>query len=255
MRDAVAQGWLLGPRLLISLRQLATTGGIGDHWTPSLGRVDFFDDPAMPDPVFDGADQARAAARRMLQAGADWLKLAATGSIMGPNAVHQEVTDEEIVALVDEANRRGGRQVMAHAHGARAAEAAARGGVRSIEHGIHLDEAAVAAMVDHRTWLVPTLSATMGETTPDAELVEAHQASLRMAIEAGVSIAMGTDCPVSPHAETLKEIGYLAATGLGAAGAVRAATYDAGRLLDLDIGEISPGSASRGLLRSDSGSW
>ncbi len=241
LREAVAQGWVTGPRLLVSLRQLSTTGGIGDHWAPSLGRVELFDDPSMPNPVFDGADQARAAARRMLQAGADWLKLAATGSIMGPNALHEEVTHEEIEALVDEAHRRGGRHVMAHAHGARAAEAAAHAGVRSVEHGIHLDEAAVAAMAEHGTWLVPTLSATMGEATPDAELVEAHHASLRMAVDAGISIAMGTDCPVSPHAESLKEIGYLAAAGLGAAGAVRAATYDAGRLLELEVGEISPG--------------
>ncbi len=241
LREAVARGWVAGPRLLVSLRQLSTTGGIGDHWSPSLGGVELFDDPSMPNSVFDGPDQARAAARRMLQAGADWLKLASTGSIMGPNALHQEVTDEETVALVEEADRRGGRHVMAHAHGARAAEAAARAGVRSIEHGIHLDEAAVAVMAERGTWLVPTLSVTMGEATPDAELVQAHQASVRMALDAGVPIAMGTDCPMSPYAETLKEIGYLAVAGLGAAGAVRAATYDAGRLLDLDVGEIRLG--------------
>jgi imidazolonepropionase-like amidohydrolase len=208
----------------------------------------------MPDPVFDGEDQARAAARRMIRAGADWLKVCATGSALGPAARYDEITVGELAALVDEAARRGQRRVMAHAHGARGAETAARAGARSIEHGLYLDEAAVEVMREHGTWLVPTLSASHGGGALDPDVAEVHRASVRLALDADVPIAMGTDCPMRPHQETLKEIGYLADAGLGAAGAVRAATYDAARLLEIDAGEIAPGKpADLVLLRATPG--
>ncbi len=258
-RLAVRRGWVEGPDILVSLRQVSTTGGIGDHWSPRLGPVDFFGDPALPDPVFDGADGARAVVRRMVRAGADWIKVAATGSMAaGGGVTDRRITPAEMAALVDEAERQGGRGVMVHAHGARAAEEAARAGARSVEHGVFLDEAAVAAMAEAGTWLVPTLSVTQPrppgqEADPGAEFeagddveahAAAHRASVRLAAEAGVRIAMGTDSPVRPHGEALSEIAHLAGPGgLGAAGAFRAATLEAARLLGLadDRGEIAAG--------------
>ncbi|MFR9725830.1 amidohydrolase family protein [Streptomyces sp. MS19] len=241
-RMAVRRGWVEGPDLLVSLRQICTTGGIGDHWNHRVGPVDFFGDPSMPDPVFDGADGARAVVRRMVRAGADWLKVTATGSMAaGRGVTDRQITPEEMAALVDEAERQGGRGVMVHAHGARAAEEAARAGARSIEHGVFLDEAAVAAMAAAGTWYVPTLSVT--QSAP-GENAAAHRASVRLAAEAGVRIAMGTDNPVTPHDRVLDEIAHLAGPGgLGTAGAFRAATLDAARLLGLadDRGEIAPG--------------
>ncbi|MEU8222813.1 amidohydrolase family protein [Kribbella sp. NPDC048915] len=133
---------------------------------------------------------------------------------------------------------------MVHAHGARAVEMAARAGAGSIEHGTHLDEAAVQAMADSGTWYVPTLSVTQTDpnSVPDGA-ADAHRESMRLAIAAGVTIAMGTDNPVRPHTEALWELRHLSATGLGDAGAFRAATLDAARLLGLadDRGEIAPG--------------
>jgi imidazolonepropionase-like amidohydrolase len=244
LRRAVELGWIDGPQLLISLRQVCTTGGIGDHWSPSIGPVDWFGDPGMPDPVFDGADGARAVVRRMTRAGADWIKATATGSILqGARAEHTQITPEEMAALVAEAQRQGRAGVMVHAHGARAAEEAARCGARSIEHGIFLDAAAVAAMSAAGTWLVPTLSCTQAdpEGLPDTA-AEVHRASVRLALDAGVSIAMGTDNPVRPHTEVLNELRYMSQAGLGDAGALRAATFEAARLLGLadDRGEIAP---------------
>ncbi|MFC6156419.1 amidohydrolase family protein [Kribbella jiaozuonensis] len=245
VRMAVEKGWIDGPELLISLRQVGTTGGIGDLWAPRTGAVDFFEDPSLPDPIFDGADGARAVVRRMVRAGADWIKVTATGSMAIGKGVHDiELTADEMSALVDEARRRGGRKVMVHAHGARAVELAARAGAASIEHGTYLDEDAVAAMAEAGTWYVPTLSVTQSDPEHAPEgAAEAHRKSMRLAIDAGVRIAMGTDNPVRPHTEALWELRHLAAAGLGDAGALRAATIDAARLLDLadDRGEIAVG--------------
>ena len=245
VRMAVEKGWIDGPQVLISLRQVGTTGGIGDLWAPRSGPVDFFEDPSMPDPIFDGADGARAVVRRMVRAGADWIKVTATGSMAIGTGLHDlELTVDEMTALVDEARRRGDRRVMVHAHGARAAELAARAGAGSIEHGTYLDERAVAAMAEAGTWFVPTLSVTQSDPTsvPDGA-AEAHRESVRLALEAGARIAMGTDNPVRPHTEVLRELEHLAAAGLGSAGALRAATIDAARLLGLadDRGEVVPG--------------
>jgi imidazolonepropionase-like amidohydrolase len=244
LKRAVELGWIDGPQLLISLRQVSTTGGIGDHWSPAIGPVDFFGDPGMPDPVFDGADGARAVVRRMTRAGADWIKVAATGSMtQGARAHHSQITPEEMAALVAEAQRQGRAGVMVHAHSARAAEEAARCGARSIEHGVFLDEAAVSAMSAAGTWLVPTLSCTQADPARLSETVAvAHRAAVKLALDAGVPIAMGTDNPVRPHAEVLNELRYLSDAGLGDAAALRAATFEAARLLGLadDRGEIAP---------------
>jgi imidazolonepropionase-like amidohydrolase len=245
VRMAVEKGWIDGPQVLLSLRQVGTTGGIGDLWAPRTGPVDFFEDPSLPDPIFNGADEARAVVRRMVRAGSDWIKVTVTGSLaIGKGLTDLELTEDEMTALVDEAQRRGGRRVMVHAHGARAAELAARAGAGSIEHGTYLDEAAVEAMAEHGTWYVPTLSVTQSEPTATPEgAAEAHLESMRLAIAAGVRIAMGTDNPVRPHTEVLWELRHLAAAGLGDAGALRAATIDAATLLGLadDRGEIAVG--------------
>jgi imidazolonepropionase-like amidohydrolase len=244
LRMALEQGWIQGPQMLLSLRQLCTTGGIGDRWSPELGSI-ADQDPVLPDPVFDGPDAARAAVRRMVRAGADWIKVTATGSLVqGDRAFDVQLTEAEMFALVDEAVRQGDRGVMVHAHNADAAELAARAGARSIEHAIWLDERAVAAMAESSTWLVPTLSVTQADPEAGpAGAAEAHRRSVALAIAAGVPIAMGTDSPVRPHSEALREIEYLSDAGLGPIGAFRAATLEAAKLLRLadDRGEIAPG--------------
>jgi imidazolonepropionase-like amidohydrolase len=245
LRLAVERGWIEGPQVLISLRQVCTTGGIGDHWSAQLGTEDHFGDPSLPDPVFSGADGARDVVRRMVRAGADWIKVTATGSVMAGRGFRDvQLTAEEMRALVEEATRQGNRSIMVHAHGARAAELAARAGARSIEHGIWLDEPAVDAMRAAGAWYVPTLSATQAdpEHLPE-DAAPAHRRSVGLALAAGVPIAMGTDNPVRPYAEALREIHYLAEAGLGAESAFRAATIEAARLLGLagDRGELAVG--------------
>jgi imidazolonepropionase-like amidohydrolase len=137
---------------------------------------------------------------------------------------------------------------MAHAHGARSAEVAARAGVRSIEHGWFLDEDAVEALVEHGTWLVPTLLAVhVTEPAPEDPpwLTRARESAARsfsLAMEAGVPIAMGTDCPMAPHGRRLEELSVMHRLGLEPAAVWRAATSEAARLLDRDdLGQLAVG--------------
>ncbi|PRX47571.1 imidazolonepropionase-like amidohydrolase [Prauserella shujinwangii] len=238
---ALREGWISGPDLLTSLRQLSPTGGLGDTWSPDAGCTDSLGDPALPDPVFDGPDAARAAVRRMVRAGADWIKLGASGSL---HAVHAgrdvSPTEAELAAVVEEAGRCG-RDVMAHAHTARSVADAANAGVRSIEHGVYLDEAAVAAMREQGCWYVPTLSPVshLGGEEPAA----AHRRSLALAVDAGIPVAAGSDLAHRPHVDLLTELRLLSEAGLGDVGAIRSATTEAARLLrlDHDRGRVEPG--------------
>jgi imidazolonepropionase-like amidohydrolase len=248
LRAAIDEGVVPGPRLLISLAQLCGTGGIGDHFSPVTGHdTSYLGSPWLPRGVFDGPAEARAAVRRMVRSGADVIKVAMSGSVTRPDFEHQQVAEDEIAEIVAEAARHD-VPVMAHAHGARAAESAARAGVRSIEHGFFLDEEAVAAMLENETWLVPTLLAAHDDP-PDGEvpawLTRAREASARsfaMAVDAGVPIAMGTDCPVAPHERRLDELALMHRLGLDAAGVWRACTSDAARLLGRsDLGLLEAG--------------
>jgi imidazolonepropionase-like amidohydrolase len=234
-KHALREGWITGPDLLVSLRQLGPTGGLGDTWEPRVGAIDHFGNPSLPDPLFDGPDAARAAVRRMVRADADWIKVGASGSMRAVRAgVDVRPTDDELAAVVDEAGRCG-RDVLAHAHTSAAVVSAARAGARSIEHGTFLDDSAVTALAN--AWYVPTLS-----PMSDTEFADTHRRSLRLAVEAGVRIAAGSDLAPRPHVDLTTELRLLAAV-LGDAAALKAATSEAARLLRLDDdrGRVEPG--------------
>ena len=145
---------------------------------------------------------------------------------------------------------------MSHAQGAPGIKNAVRAGVRSIEHGIYLDDEAIDLMCEHGTFLVPTLQAPQavikaadtGAALPASvvdkarRVVEAHQESIARAHEAGVPIALGTDAGVGPHGENLEEISLLAEVGLSTTEALAAGTSVAARLLDDDrVGRLGAG--------------
>ena len=152
-----------------------------------------------------------------------------------------------------------GRPVMAHAQGAEGIKNAVRAGVRSIEHGIYLDDEAIELMLGHGTWLVPTLiapvnvvrAADAGVDLPAAvvakarEVVEVHRDSVRRAYAAGVRIAMGTDSGVGPHGTNLEELALMAACGMTPGDVLEATTSSAARLMGLDgeLGRVEPGCA------------
>lgn len=252
IRRAIDEGLIPGPRLLVSLMQLSPTGGPNDMRSPS-GLDVWPDRPDIPRPVADGIDGVRAKVREYVGAGADVIKVFATGHFTMPRggAHRQLYRDDELRAIVEEAAVHGVR-VMAHAHGATGAAAAARSGVASIEHGAYADDAAIEAMAQHGTVLVPTLlamTATLDGAPDDATrerlegVVTGHRQAVRRAHERGVPIAMGTDCPIAAHGRNLEELRLLRECGLSPAEAIRAATTTAARLLGLEgmIGSLAPG--------------
>jgi imidazolonepropionase-like amidohydrolase len=134
---------------------------------------------------------------------------------------------------------------------------AERAGIRSIEHGVFLDDEAIELMLERGTYLVPTLvaptgvlaAADAGVAIPEAsirkarELIETHRESFRRAVAAGVKIAMGTDCPIAPHGQNLRELQLMVDGGLTAAQALVASTSNAAELLGLarELGTLEPG--------------
>ncbi|WP_409181992.1 amidohydrolase family protein [Amycolatopsis sp. VS8301801F10] len=259
IKQAVADGLIPGPRLEIAIGLISPTGGHGDGWMPSGHCVPLsLPHPGRPSALADGPDEMRRVARTLLRAGADVLKVCTTGGVLSPrdDPRHSQFTPEELDVLVAEAAMQG-RAVMAHAQGAEGVKNAVRAGIRSIEHGIYLDDEAIELMLARGTWLVPTLvapvnvirAAAAGAALPDAvvqkakEVAEVHLDSVRRAVEAGVRIAMGTDSGVGPHGTNLEELELMRSAGMSPADVLVAATSSAARLLgkDAELGRLAPG--------------
>jgi imidazolonepropionase-like amidohydrolase len=259
VKQAVEEGIVRGPRLQISLTMLSQTGGHGDGWLPSGGAVAFFPDyPGMPSDIVDGVDEARRKIRELVRDGADVIKIATSGGVLSPRDSPNQpgFSLEEIEVMVAEASA-AGLWVMSHAQATVGIKNAVRAGVRSIEHGIYLDDEAIGLMLEHNAYLVPTLvaptgvlrAAEGGASIPEnvlrksAEVIEAHQDSFRRASEAGVRIAMGTDSGVTPHGENLRELELMAACGMAPADVLVSTTRRAAELMGLEdeLGTIEPG--------------
>jgi imidazolonepropionase-like amidohydrolase len=259
VKRAVADGLVPGPRLQISVTLLSQTGGHGDGWFASGQQVHFWPvHPGAPDGLADGPEELRRKVRELVRAGADVIKVATTGGVLSPSddPRHAHFREDELVALVAEAAA-AGRWVMAHALGADGIKAAVRAGIRSIEHGVYLDDEAIELMLERGTWLVPTLvaprgvlaAAAAGVPLPDAavrkaaEVGEAHADSFRRAVAAGVKVAMGTDSGVIPHGRNLAELELMAKGGMAPEAVLQATTASAAALMGLEaeLGTLEPG--------------
>lgn len=258
-REAIERGIVVGPRMQISVDMLGMTGGHSDGYMPY--GFDPYEPairlPGYPSPICNGVDDCIRVTREMIRAGADVIKIAASGGFLSQNddPQHPNFLQEEMDAIVRTAADLG-RPVMAHAHGAEAIKRAVRAGVRSIEHGTFLDEEAARMMADAGTWLVATLTA--GDTTvqmandegiPQAirdkftDLGTPERDAFRLAVESGVKVAMGTDTPVAPHGTNLRELELMADHGLTAEQSLMAGTTSAAQLMGLesDLGSIEVG--------------
>ncbi|WP_116043643.1 metal-dependent hydrolase family protein [Amycolatopsis palatopharyngis] len=257
---SVEQGMIQGPRMRIAVSIMSQTGGHGDQWMPSgVHSPAFSSHPGRPSGVADGVEEARRVARQILRAGADQIKICSTGGVLSPadDPRHAQFTEEEIRVIVGEAAVQG-RYVMAHAQAAAGVKNALRAGVRSIEHGIYLDDEAIELFLERDAYLVPTLAAPLavikkaeaggsGLPAPIIEkarlVVESHRESIAKAVAAGVRIGMGTDSGVGVHGENLEELCLLVDVGMDLTAVLRACTSVAGELIapENSIGRLAPG--------------
>lgn len=259
LKTAQATGLVAGPRLRISVNLIGQTGGHGDHMLPSGLQMPLFGPhPGVPHGVADGPDEMRKVTRMMFRAGADQIKICTTGGVLSPtdDPRHSQMTLEEIRAVVEEAEAQES-YVLAHAQGVSGIRNAIRGGVRSIEHGIYLDDETIQLMLDHDVALVPTLVAPLsvlktsesGRTMNERVLakaiavVEIHKAAITQAVAAGVRVVFGTDTGVGTHGENLAEFALLAECGMSLEGVLTAATSGSAQLVapDLRIGRVAEG--------------
>jgi imidazolonepropionase-like amidohydrolase len=259
VKQALEEGIVRGPRVQISITMLSQTGGHGDGWLPSGAYSELFVEyPGAPGSIVDGPDECRRKVRELVRAGAEVIKIATSGGVLSPRDKPQQpgFDVEEIEAIVAEA-RAAGLWVMSHAQSTVGIKNAVRAGVRSIEHGIYLDDEAIQLMLDQGAYLVPTLvapvgvirAAEAGAGLPEVavikarEVIEAHRDSFRRAVEAGVKVAMGTDAGVVPHGTNLDELQLMADGGMSPEDVLVATTRTAAELMGLgrELGTIEAG--------------
>jgi imidazolonepropionase-like amidohydrolase len=259
VQRAVEDGLIDGPRMQISISALSQTGGHGDGWLPS-GVTTFLmsPHPGRPPGLVDGPEEMRKRVREIVRAGANVIKVHTSGGVLSPrdNPKHAQFRPDELAALMAEATAVG-LPVMAHAQATDGIKNAVRAGVRSIEHGIYLDDEAIDLMLRAGAWLVPTLvaphavlnAASAGSQLPDGvvakarDVTAAHADAFARAVAAGVKIAMGTDTGVGPHGTNLDELPLMAAGGMTPAEVLAATTKSAAELMGIgdETGTIMPG--------------
>ena len=249
IKQAIEKGYIPGPRLFVATRAISTTGGYAlEDYAPEV-------DVPKGAQIVDGPVEARKAAREQLDHGADWLKVYMTHrswvDAQGRLVSQPTLTVEELRAIVDEAHG-WGRKVACHAYNGVGLHRALDGGCDSIEHGLDLDDAAVAQMVKQGTWYCPTMSPYYSHWAPadtpagkrDRARVALHGPSLQKAMKAGVKIAFGTDVGGFSWTEPMaQEFKRMAEFGMSPADALRSATVSAAEMLGMagEIGVIAPG--------------
>ena len=249
IKQAIEAGYIPGPRLLVATRAISTTGGYPlEGYAPEL---------EMPKgaQIVDGPVEARKAAREQLDHGADWIKVYMTHrSWVGKNGelVSQPtLTVEELRAVVDETHG-WGKKVACHAYSGIGLHRALDGECDSIEHGLDLDDAAIAQMLKQGTWYVPTLSvyytdwaaADTADGQRDRLRASVHEASFKRAMKAGVKIVFGTDMGGIPWTEPIaQEFSRMVEFGMQPMDAIQSATFRAAVMLDMEgkIGVVAPG--------------
>jgi imidazolonepropionase-like amidohydrolase len=252
LRNAITLGLLVGPRMLVAVHALGATGGHADGNPFPTNRVI---PPGVPEGICNGADACRAAVRYQAKAGADVIKVAASGGVLSlADAVDApQLTLDEMSAIVNESHRLG-KKVAAHCHGDAAGKMAIAAGVDSIEHGSFLRPDTLAQMQAKGVYLVPTLLAgewTGGKAerfppaiaTKARAALQARSQMFRDALQAGVRIAFGTDSAVSPHGLNAREFALMVSLGMSPAAALRSATSVDAALLGLSakLGTLEAG--------------
>ncbi len=249
IRMAINEGRIPGPRMFVVTRAISTTGGYNlEGYAPEI-------EVPKGVQIVDGPVEARKAAREQIDHGADWIKVYMTHRSwldkQGNLVSQPTLTPEEIRAITDEAHG-WKKKVACHAYGGEGLHRALEGGCDSIEHGLDLDDAAVAQMARQGVWLVPTFSVYYDHHSPpdtpagqrDRKRVAVHGPSFQRAMKAGVKIAFGTDAGGFSWDEPMaQEFGRMVEFGMSPMDAIRSATSRAAEMLDMsgELGIIAPG--------------
>jgi imidazolonepropionase-like amidohydrolase len=252
LRNSINAGFIPGPRMLVSVHALGSTGG---HCDDGAGfRYGVFGRETGPeDGVINTPDQARYAVRFNVKYGADVIKTCASGGVLSPtdDVDVPQLTQAELNALVDEAHTLH-RKTAAHSHGAESSKRAILAGIDSIEHGTFLDDADMRMMHDRGTFLVPTLTTRVGLAESKfpplvqekaTRAVKQQDAMVKRALALGVKIALGTDAAVYPHGDNALEFAFMVADGMTPAQSLMAGTTSAAELLGLQdkVGALKAG--------------
>lgn len=246
IKKCIEEGKIDGPHMYCAGRVITMTGGHG--WRNGLES--------------DGADECRKHARELLKHGVDLIKIMATGGVMtkGVEPGSAQLTMEEMKAAIDEAHK-ADRKTATHAQGTQGIKNALHAGIDSIEHGIFLDDECIDWMVEHGTYLVPTLAAPRCILDAGKEkgmkdyvlrkanlVVDAHIESFKKAYQRGVKIAMGTDAgtPFNFHDNSAFELELMVANGMKPMDAIVAATRNGADCIGVltDHGTLETGKAA-----------
>lgn len=254
LRDAINDGTVPGPRMKVAAAYITVASGGGE--VTGLA-PDVIPPPDFRRGVANTAAEVRQRVRELLNGGADFIKIIATGAVLAPGTLPgtPEYTEEELRAAVLEAGNYG-TFVAAHAHGAEGIKRAVRAGARSIEHGSLADDEALDLMRQQGTWLVADIfngdyidsaGARDGWSAEilrkNRETTETQRTAFRKAVELGVRIAYGTDAGVFPHGLNAAQLPYMVRYGMTPMQAIQSATIEAARMMDWDreLGSLAPG--------------
>src|SRR5215831_18366267 len=258
LRAAIAERKVPGPRILCVGAVLSPTGGHGQIYG---FRHDVCACVQSRSGVCDGVDECRRAVRRQVSHGADAIKFVATGGVLSDikAGLDQQFTDDEIRSIIETAHRLG-RRAAAHAHGAVGINVALEAGVDSIEHGSFLDDRSLELFIAKGAFHVPTIIAgvTVLDMAQGAGLLTSAQIEKAMIVgvkikealarshKAGVTVAFGTDMGVGPHGQNALEFGFMVEAGMHSREAIKAATVNAAKLLDVsdEVGTIASGKSA-----------
>ncbi|ADB38339.1 metal-dependent hydrolase family protein [Spirosoma linguale] len=254
IRNAINKGLFVGPRIFGAGHYISVTGGGGD--------INFMshEQPILADGLIaNGPDEMRKAVREEIKHGSDWIKILVTGAFMtvGDNPQDVHFSAEELRAVMEEAARRH-RPVMAHAHATEGIKMAIKAGVRSIEHGSYLDEEGIDLLIQHGTYLVPTLSVdlffqekyfnskALAKAVQLGKKVNDENTRNRMislAISKGVKVALGTDNVGFPPTFPAREFAELVKLGMTPMQAIQAGTKVNAEMLgkEKDLGTLETG--------------
>jgi imidazolonepropionase-like amidohydrolase len=254
LRDAIAKGYIEGPRMFVAGAYLTITGGAG-------AMTGMAPDIQLPWDLHYGEAnspwEVRQVIRKLVNAGADHIKVLSSGAVLthGSNPNSQEFTLEELQAAVDEASHFGLR-VEAHAHSPSGIKNAIRAGVASIEHATMIDDEGIALAKQHGTYLDMDIydeeciqqQGREGKLPPDflqhdAALGQLQRDNFRKAVKAGVKMSFGTDAGVCAYGTSGKQFAFMVKYGMTPMQAIQSATSSAADLLGHsdEVGSIKPG--------------